>query len=173
MRTLTSVSQHTLVLSDGSSVDIPHREDTTYTTFFFVRHAERNMDGGKDPELTVEGRARAERLGRIMENCPVDSVFSTPYQRTRQTAEPVQRRCHSPLAITYLPENQTELLDKLIPSSGGKRIFIVGHQNTVPMALNYLKGDFSYRNIADYDFGKFYVVVTDRVGHSEIMEFDY
>ena len=173
MRTLTAINYNLLVFSDGTTLGIPHWGETGFVTFFFVRHAERLMDGSKDPELTAEGTARAARLGQIMENCRIDSIYATPYKRTQQTAEPLLQHGKYPSIITYLPEKQIELLDKLLPSSGGKTLFIVGHQNTVPMSLNYLKGDFSFRNIADFDFGKFYIAVTNEIGNTEILTLDY
>ena len=173
MPTLSAIKENLLVFTDGTTQAIPHWGDSLYVIFFLVRHCERLFDGTKDPDLTVEGQARAERLGRLMEASAIDTVYSTPYKRTQQTAEPVQRRTKSPAVITYLPENQIDLLDNLVPSAGGKHLFIVGHQNTVPMALNYLKGDFTFKNIPDYAFDRFYVAVTNGIGETEVLELRY
>ena len=170
---LTAVIENKLFFSDGSTREIPHWGDSSYVTFFMVRHAERQDDGTKNPELTAEGQARAERLGRIMADSALDSVFATQYLRTQLTAEPVTRRSKSAPVATYLPEGQINLLDHLMSSSGGKRIFIVGHQNTVPLALNYLTGNFAYKNISDFDFGKFYVAVSKGIGKTEVLELEY
>lgn len=173
MPVLSAIKNDQLLLADGSTRSIPHWDDPSYVVIFMVRHGERLMDGTKNPDLTAEGQARAERLGRLMAETQLDSVYATPFRRTQQTAEPVQRRAKSPEIITYLPEGQVDMLDALVEKAGGKHLFVVGHQNTVPMALNYLRGDFEFRNIPDFEFGRFYIAVSNGIGSTEVIELTY
>lgn len=173
MPTLSAVKEGQLLFSDGSVRPIPHWGDTAYVIMFLVRHAEKAQDGVKDPELSAEGQARAERLGRIMEASQIDSVYATMFKRARSTAEPVQRRAHCPAVESYEPENIVGICDDLLKNALGKHIFIVGHQSTVPLMLNYLTGDFAYKNIGDYDYGRFYVAITDGIGETEVIETTY
>ncbi len=173
MPVVSAIKNDQLLLADGSTLSIPHWNDPSYVVIFMVRHGERLMDGTKNPDLTAEGQARAERLGRLMAETELDSVFSTPFRRTQQTAAPVQRRTKSPETITYLPEALVEILESLVEKARGKHILMVGHQNTVPMALNYLRGDFEFRNIPDFEFGRLYIAVSNGIGSTEVIELTY
>ncbi len=171
---LKAVKNGQLHFADGTVQDIPHWGDTAWTHIFCVRHAEKDKEDPRDPGLTAEGEARAERLGRIMAEAGLDSVYATPYRRNQLTAEPVQRRGHTPPVVTYQPENQEEWIVELLETSQGKKLLIVGHQNTVPQLLNQLKGGgFEFDNIPDPDFGKFFVVATKGIGETEVIELRY
>lgn len=175
---LKAVNGGQLHFADGTVKHIPHWGDPAWAHFFCVRHAEKAKDDAQDPGLSTEGEARAERLGRIMADVGLDSVYATPYRRTQLTAEPVQRRGHTPPVVTYKPNDQDEWLLGLLPNSPGKKLLIVGHQNTIPQLLNQLAGGgFDFDNIPDSDFGRFYVVATQGIGDDtepmEVLEVRY
>jgi 2,3-bisphosphoglycerate-dependent phosphoglycerate mutase len=170
---LQSVKNGQLIFADGKTESIQHWGDSSWTHIFCVRHAEKAKDDPKDPLLTPEGTARAERLGRILAESGLDSVYASPYRRTQLTAEPVQRRGNTPPVVTYRPDQQAEWLLTLMEQSKGKTLLIVGHQNTIPQLLNQLEGSLRYDNIPDLDFGRFYVVATRGIGKTEIMEYRY
>jgi len=171
---LQAVKDGQLYLSNGASQAIPHWGDPEWTHFFCVRHAEKAKDDPKDPTLTAEGMARAERLGRIMAEAGLDSVYATPYRRNQLTAEPIQRRGNTPPIVTYKPDEQENWLLELLKTSQGKKMMVVGHQNTIPKLLNQLKGGgFAYENIADLEFGLLYVVATQGFGQTKIVEVRY
>lgn len=171
---LNAVKDGQLHFSDGSSQSIPHWGDPAWTHLFLVRHAEKAKDDPKDPSLTAEGQARAERLGRIMAEAGLDSVYASPYKRTQLTAEPVMRRGKTPPVIIYLPDKQVEWTIELLENTKGMQILVVGHQNTVPQMLNQLNGEgFHYENIADADFGRFFVAATQGVGKTTVIEARY
>jgi 2,3-bisphosphoglycerate-dependent phosphoglycerate mutase len=171
---LKAVKDGQMHFADGTLQAIPHWGDTTWIHIFCVRHAEKDKVDPHDPGLTAEGEARAERLGRILAETGLDSVYSTPYRRNQLTAEPVQRRGHTPPVITYRPENQEEWIPELLENSLGKKLLIVGHQNNIPQLLNQLtEAGFDFDNIPDSDFGQFYVVATQGIGKSIILELRY
>ncbi|MFN0174001.1 MAG: SixA phosphatase family protein [Saprospiraceae bacterium] len=171
---LKSVKDGQLHFADGSIQAIPHWGDPAWTHFFCVRHAEKDDNDPYDPELSTAGEARAEHLGRIMADSGLDLVFASGARRVQLTAEPVQRRAHTAAVQMYEPGNQEEWLLELLPESRGKKIMVVGHQNTIPYLLNQLNGGgFDFDNIPNYDFGKFFVVATKGIGQTEVMEFRY
>jgi len=61
---------------------------TEPTTIYVTRHAEK-ADGGKDPELTSQGKVRARTLALILRKVGIKHVFSTATKRTQQTALPL------------------------------------------------------------------------------------
>lgn len=171
---LQSVKNGQLLFADGSVQSIPHWGEPGWTHIFCVRHAEKDKYEIHDPGLNAEGDARAERLGRILSEAGLDSVFATPTRRAQLTAEPVQRRAHTPPVETYAPEEQEEWLPELLARGSGKRYLVVGHQATIPHLLNQLKGGgFEFDNIPNSDFGQFYAVSTQGIGHTEIMQLRY
>ena len=161
------------VLSDSTTVAIPHWGDTTYTIFYCVRHAEKRKDQGDNPALTAEGEARAGRLGNILKGVRIDQVSTTNYKRTVQTAEIVRGIAGNAPAETYPPANQDIWLENKLNEGSGKHYFIVGHQNTVPRLLNQLKGGTEFGDIPEDDHGRFYIAVTKGIGQTEVLEFRY
>jgi phosphohistidine phosphatase SixA len=170
---LQSVKNGQLIFADGKTESIPHWGDSTWMHIICVRHAEKAKDDPKDPLLTPEGTARAERLGRILAEAGLDSVYASPYRRTRLTAEPVQRRGNTPQIVTYLPDKQAEWFPTVLEHSRGKKLLVVGHQNTIPQLLNQLDGSLRFDNIPDLDYGRFYVVATQGIGKTTIIECRY
>lgn len=171
---LQAVKDGQLFFADGSAQAIPHWSDPAWVHFFCVRHAEKGDHDPYDPELSTEGEARAEHLGRIMAEAGLDAVYSSPSRRAKLTAEPVQRRGNTAPVLEYEPGDQEDWLLELLPESPGKKIMIVGHQNTIPHLLNQLKGGgFEFGNIPNHDFGKFFVVATKGIGKTEVMEVRY
>jgi 2,3-bisphosphoglycerate-dependent phosphoglycerate mutase len=93
-----------------------------------VRHAEKASDGD-DPPLTEAGQARAEALAALLADEPIVAVYSTPYQRTQQTAAPTAE-AHGLTVLEYDPRSDLPAL--LIAEHLGQAVLITGHSNTVP-----------------------------------------
>jgi probable phosphomutase (TIGR03848 family) len=68
------------------------------TTFFFVRHAVTAHTGHKlsgwtpDVHLSEEGRTQAEGLAQYLGEVPFRAVYSSPIERTMETARPIAER---------------------------------------------------------------------------------
>ena len=170
---LTGFRDGQAVLSDSTTVAIPHLGDTAWTVFLCVRHAEKVKNAGDNPPLLPEGEARAERLGNLLKGIGIDRVSTTNYKRTIQTGEIVRRVAGSMPAETYPPANQDMWLEQTLAGSAGQHILVVGHQNTIPRLLNRLKGDSLYANIPDDDHGRLYIAVTRGIGQTEVVELHY
>ncbi len=163
----------TLVFNDSSTHAIPHYGDTAYLVIYAVRHCEKKKDGTDNPDLSAEGLARAERLGKILDNARIDRICTTNTKRTLQTGETVKRYAADPPIETFPVAAQNDWLVELLQAGGGKRYVYVGHSNTVPSLLNTLLGHQEYDNLPDEEFGRFYVVVTKGIGQTEVLELNY
>ena len=102
------------------------------TTVYIVRHAEK-VDDTDSTNLSPAGQQRALALADTLARHDVDSIFSTPYRRTRQTAQPLADR----LALSIVPYPTTEAIVKRVGAMRGKTAVVVGHSNTI---LDIAKG---------------------------------
>jgi phosphohistidine phosphatase SixA len=111
---------------------------------FVVRHAEK-ATSANDPgvPLSEAGRARGQRLARILEDAGVTAIFSTDYRRTRETAEPIARSRRLEIR-TYAAKDASgrqspeELVRTLSRDFSGDAVLVVGHSDTVPALVRAL-----------------------------------
>ncbi|OAB58820.1 hypothetical protein AY599_20135 [Leptolyngbya valderiana BDU 20041] len=118
-------------------------EDPAGTTVYLVRHAEKQ--DGPDPVLTEAGEARAIALRDRLAGIPLDAIYSTQWQRTRLTAEPVARARNLPIHIRStesrsVTEHVQDVVDDLIEEHCGQTVLVVGHSNTIPHIVGGLTG---------------------------------
>ena len=71
------------------------------STYYLIRHAEKDRTDvdNKDPHLTEKGLIRAENWAKTLKHVQFDAVYSTNYNRTKETAQPVADAMQ--LEITY------------------------------------------------------------------------
>jgi broad specificity phosphatase PhoE len=102
------------------------------TTFILVRHAEKAADGSDDPPLTEAGRMRAQALAARLSTSPIIAVYTTPFQRTRQTATPTAQEHGLPLITYDAKQPAGDFSAQLQSRHAGQTVLVVGHSNTVP-----------------------------------------
>ena len=98
-------------------------------TIYLVRHAEKQADGSRDPELTEAGKRRSENLAEWIADKNIRDVWSSDYKRTRDTAKPALSRLGLDLII-YDPRDLAALSETLL--SNRRNALVVGHSNTTP-----------------------------------------
>jgi broad specificity phosphatase PhoE len=130
---------------------------TETTTYYFIRHAEkdRTNPSDKNPHLTEVGNARANRWSNILGEVKFDAVYSTDYHRTKETAQPTVTKNHLELKI-YDPKNIDAT--SFINDTKGQTVLIVGHSNTTPEFVNKILGQNKYGDIDDSNNGNLYIV---------------
>jgi broad specificity phosphatase PhoE len=135
----------------------PAPQDTSVTTFYLIRHAEKDRTEGvgDDPQLTEEGLKRAQRWAEVLGLEPLDAVYSTDYQRTLQTAAPAAEA--NGLEISLYDPNAFDA-QAWIAQHKGQRVLIVGHSNTTPMLVNKLLAEERFTEINDAVNGNLFVV---------------
>lgn len=159
-------------LADGTRQPIPHYGDPAYLILYLVRHCEKEPQPD-NPPLSAMGQARAERLGRILDNAVIDKLCSTNTRRTVQTAEALKFWTGDPVIETFPVEAQSDWLAENLNNPGARRLLYVGHSNTVPVLLNELTRSLQYKNIPETEFDHFYVAVTKGLGQTEVLSFRY
>jgi broad specificity phosphatase PhoE len=128
-----------------------------------VRHAERadggvppaGMAGPADPDLSADGRARADRLAAMLSDSGITKIIVTEFRRTAQTAEPLAKR----LGLTperVMAADVTPLAARLATYRDDV-VLVVGHSNSVPAIIAALGGP--KVAIAETDYGNVFVYV--------------
>jgi len=132
------------------------------STVFLVRHAERAdaaagvpAPKGADPDLSSEGRARADSLAALLKDAGITAIFVTEYKRTKQTAAPLAASLR--VTPTTVPASDAAGLARALGAASGN-VLVVGHSNTLPDAIKAL-GITAPVTIADAEFDNLFVVV--------------
>jgi len=130
---------------------------TETTTYYFIRHAEKDRSDktNKNPHLTEIGKKRAAHWSEILKHVKFDAIYSTNYNRTKETAKPTATKNGLKLTL-YHPFK----LDKktFLNDTENKTVLIVGHSNTTPMFVNSILGFKKYEDIDDGNNGNLYIV---------------
>ena len=130
-------------------------------TIVLVRHVEKDSSptaDKTDPELSEEGRQRAERLAKLVKRYKPHEIFSTPFKRTKGTVEPIAKRRKKEIQI-YDPAKPADLVQKIMdPSSKTVHYLIVGHSNTIPALANLIAKKEIFRPLLETEFGVIWVM---------------
>lgn len=139
-----------------SSVSMADTLPTEIRTFFLVRHAEKALTGD-DPSLTAEGQARAEELARLLEEVPIDAVYSTDYKRTMETAMPTAMAKNLPIE-KYDPSDLSKFVASFQRPTSKKKILIVGHSNTTPALINIFTDSNQYSSLSEKQYDNLFLL---------------
>jgi broad specificity phosphatase PhoE len=139
-------------------------------TVFLVRHAEKETNVA-DPPLTKAGRERAEDLAGVLADAGLTAIFTSEYERTRETAAPIAKR--SGLTPTVVPAKDLDtLLSKVRALPPGARVLIVGHSDTVPALAHRLTGA-DVADLTDAQYDRLFVGTVGKDGHGEVLVLHY
>ena len=125
-------------------------------TIILVRHAEKADATSQDPELSAEGKQRAERLVKVAGKYKPGAFYSTNFKRTRDTLAPLAAERKQQVTI-YDARKPAELLD-LIMKSKIKRHMVAGHSNSVPGLANFIGKKDVFKNLDESEYGVIWVI---------------
>jgi 2,3-bisphosphoglycerate-dependent phosphoglycerate mutase len=142
------------------------------TTFIIVRHGEKE-NNDKDPNLSTDGKLRAEALRNMLTNVDVNAIYSTNYKRTRQTALPLATE--KGIEIQEYPAQKPHklLIEEILTNNLGKTIIIVGHSNTVPGILKSMDSNSQNITINENQFDNLFIVHHSIDGNSKVLNLKY
>lgn len=106
-------------------------------TVFLVRHAEKTLDGGIDPGLTEQGQQRAMHLIDLIKASNPAAIYTSQYQRTQQTGQPLATALNISLTIIAMDKSNTAqypalLLEQICALPKGSNALVIGHSNSIP-----------------------------------------
>lgn len=140
-----------------------------FTTIFIVRHAEKDVSDPKnqDPELSVEGRERADALASKLKEIKLDAAFATRYKRTSQTAYHSAKSSNIEIQ-TYDAQDFSGIADLVRTKHIGHKVLIVGHSNTVLELLEAFGAQRPLTALSDDDYDFFFELRIDPKGRTEL-----
>lgn len=141
--------------------------DKNVTVFYIVRHAEKDTAGGSNADLNPIGRGRANALIDMFKRTRIQKVYSTDVPRTKSTAIPLAKFKRRPVEI-YNAKKQKEFLESVLAEGSGRKIFIVGHSNTVPHLVNILRGGTEEKDLPDSEYSRMYIVSVKKIGDAKM-----
>src|SRR5688572_29209131 len=109
MKTLFILSIYILCLFTFSCTSA-QEEDKSQTTIILVRHAEKDAIGGNNPPLSIDGKARAQRLAASFPNVVPDEFYATAFIRTASTLQPWAESTVKEVK-TYAAEDSVQFTD--------------------------------------------------------------
>lgn len=127
------------------------------TTYYLIRHAEKDRSNPdeKNPLLREAGMLRAEKWAEVLKDVPFDMVYSTNYNRTKATAEPIAKANKLEIEI-YDPNNLYD--QEFQKKTKGKTVLIVGHSNTTPAFVNAIMKKKKFEDLPDNENGGLFIV---------------
>ena len=147
---LSSISSKRIAFENGSSARLVDGARDGATVVVLVRHAEK-ASGGNDPQLTEKGSQRAVKLAEVLDPLEIEKVYSSNYQRTLETAEPLLKKRNLEVEI-YNPRELKVLWSKILKEDQGKKVLVVGHSNSTPSLANQFTGKESFPQFDESDY---------------------
>lgn len=125
--------------------------------FFLIRHAEKNRTdpNNKNPNLNEEGKLRALSWVEVFKNIEFDKIYSTNYNRTKETVMPISKKIDQKILI-YNPSKIN--FEKFLLDNRNNKVLVVGHSNTIPVFVNGLIKQELYDQIDDKNNSNLYIV---------------
>ena len=129
------------------------------THFYIVRHAEKAGPATgmntSDPELSTEGKSRANSLSAMVKKSRLREIFATNTIRAKSTAQPTAAA--NGIGITTY--GTVDSIFILMLKKTKSNTLIVGHSNTVDDIVNRLTGARHVPgDLPDTVFDRFYIV---------------
>lgn len=130
------------IIGACATVPVPVRQ-TGETMVYVVRHADRAslVASEPDPDLSAEGRFRAQTLADRLGQAGVTSIIVTDLKRTQETAEPLATRLFVvPEIVPVTVRGHADSVVAAVLRHRGESILVIGHTNSIPPIIEALGG---------------------------------
>jgi broad specificity phosphatase PhoE len=145
--------------------------ENQFTTVILIRHAEKSTAPEDDPLLSDAGTARAEQLAKMLKDSGIQAIYSTPFQRTRSTVEPLAKQL-SLTPIILDAKDSSQFAKAIREKNAGQVVVVVGHSNTIPEIIHELGGPVM-DEIDESVYDNLFVLTTSKDGKSSLLKLKY
>ncbi len=149
-------------------------ESAKETVIYIVRHAEKDTSDPKntDPDLNATGKERALDLAGVLRKEKLAAVFSTKFNRTRQTAAVSARHAGVPVQ-TYETQDFKTLAETIKSRYKNRRVLVVGHSNTILEIAEAFGVKRPVKELSDDDYDLLLKITIKKNGIIELKSMHY
>jgi broad specificity phosphatase PhoE len=166
--TIIIIRDTTVIVQVDTIVDMISNDSTAVV--ICVRHAE--TASGSDPSLSAAGQIRAIDLAHALSNLDLSSVYSSNFNRTKQTAMTVADDQSLSVEI-YNAFNISSFASGLLEDHKGQIVLAVGHSNTTPQLINLLTGTTNYADFNENSYDNLFIVSVRIDGVATVYHLEY
>ena len=145
-------------------------------TVIVVRHAEKVLNAGDDPVLTVIGSARADSLAATLSNAHLAEILVTQYRRNQLTAAPLARAHHlTPVvepAERDIAAHARAVAARVRSRGANEKVVVVEKSNTIPAVVAALGGP-AIQELCDTEYSTFFILTLRGQGAPSIVRARY
>lgn len=133
------------------------------TTYYFIRHAEKDLTTEENPQLTFEGIKRSNYWAEYFTDKQLTAFYTTKFTRNYQTLIPIMHNFKGKPKV-YELKTDSLFSETFWKDTYGKNVVVVGHNNTTPQFVNEILRKDKYTTIEDGVYGNLYKVEIDEAG---------
>jgi len=126
------------------------------SSYYFIRHAESNVNKITNPHLSKIGVERVKKYINFFADKQVDTVFTTNLNRTYDTAKAIADSKKAPI-VFYDPFKDS--FENFIKNHRNSPSLIVGHSNTTPNKVNAVLGIPKYSQMDEDNYSDIFKIV--------------
>jgi len=123
----------------NGQIPLPTKQSTV---IYLVRHAEPEFplhnEDPSNPSLNEAGKLRASELATTLVSAGITRIFSTDYNRTRETVSPLANKLNLEIEL-YDPAKLEDFVQELMTLPGS--ILVSGHGTSTQKLVKLLGGD--------------------------------
>jgi len=137
---MTKIYLTIILIILGFQSNIIAQENNEIFTIYLVRHSEKDIssNNNSDPPLTQCGEQRSESLSSFLKDVNLDAIYSTDYNRTKNTALPTAMS----KGLEIKEYNYEKLKDfSRFLLENKQDALVVGHSNTTGVLAGLLVGE--------------------------------
>ena len=123
---------------------------------YLVRHAEKSDAPSGDVYLSQQGRNRAHDLKRRLMKKNITYIFTTHFNRTRETAQPLAEEIGIPIK-NYSYDTLGKFVKRCLKLR--QNILIVGHSNTLLPTLDSFHVAHNKKVIDDGEYNNLFIIM--------------
>lgn len=153
------------------------------TTIIIVRHAEKVSEEFDSP-LAPAGKDRAKKLAEALKNCDLNAIYSTQFQRNKDTAAIIATEKKINITIQEVnikePGNHSQILaSEILKNHSGKNVLVIGHSNTIGSLINeFFKNteaeeNTNKQNINKIEYSDMFIVTISPNGKASLIKTQY
>ena len=167
------------LLTTAFAVPALAQEDAP-TVVIVVRHGEKQTSdpANTDPPLSEAGVKRAQSLIQLAEDADVSVIYTTQFNRARETAQPLADKLNIPVIAmevsgSNLNNYSSAMAKEILAKHAGKTVLVIGHTNTVPQLVEALGGKLPPAIDDAAEFDRLFVVVVPKNGAVKVVKGRY